>query len=167
MLTLLSVEATRLHRVGVLACAPWSQRGWNLAAGAVAGIATALITAPHWLIFLEALRDAVTAYDAAPVFTGGVRQAAGFFLGPLANGTLVNRCSFARPGTAHCSSRLGAKKSRRRRDRRCRSPAGFTSCALLAIAFGALPESWVKQVPPDQRASLISLTRYPPRPSRF
>ncbi len=56
-----------LNSAGLLqllfAARPWSARLQRLAAMVLAGVVFVLLTAPHWLLFLETLRQSYTTYD--------------------------------------------------------------------------------------------------------
>lgn len=127
----------------LLSAAPWRQRVTRLGAAALAGVCVILISTPHWLNFLDGLRQSFTAYDRPYAALGDRSFVLGLFLGPMAPG-------FVRPGVhmlvlvllAACVTSPRAFFARR----------GAALCAAIGLAFvatalGAVPESLLLRVP--------------------
>lgn len=119
------------------------ERFFALVAAAGGGLITALATTPHWLVFLDTLQAARTAYDSPVVHLATLDSALGFVLGNLTPAALqpglhplavaLALCAILRP------SYLLAHR-------------GMLACALgalclTAVAFGAIPVSWLLRVP--------------------
>ena len=121
----------------------WRQRSSRLFYSAVAGIACVMLTTPHWLPFLEALRQSSTAYDKAYVDLADRSFAVGFFLGPLTPGAV-------RPGlhllalVTMCAS---LAVPRHLLQHRIVLASAVVAGALIALAFGAVPAPWLARVP--------------------
>ena len=127
----------------LLAPGAWADRLRRIVAGTIGGIAFGLLTAPHWLVFLDTLRISMTSYDRPYAVLAGREHALGLFLTPLAPGLL-------RPGLNVLALVLliAAATSPWRL---LRTPAVFgcamTAFGLLAVAFGAVPNSWLLRTP--------------------
>jgi hypothetical protein len=129
----------------VLSLSPGSRRDRldRFSVALLAGVAAVLLTAPHWLVFLETLAQSYTAYDQPYVQFAGRREALGFFLGPLMPGPL-------QPGL-HLVALVFIVAAISAARRIMRHPA-IVACALVAavlaaIAFGALPASAIVRIP--------------------
>ena len=121
-----------------------ADRGRRLGAAIVAGLAAVMLTAPHWLVFLDTLRQTIVPpYDKPEVLFAGTRHAIALVLSPLMPGDVL-------PGlhplfvtlvfAALCAPR------------RVRRQPGLLACGLsaaflLAIAFGVLPANWIARIP--------------------
>ncbi len=150
-----------IHVAGAIAIAlqAWRSAEWRLAlrklALAIAAVTGAvLLAAPHWLIFVETLSNAFTAYDTSAFEFAGMRQAlalvAGLFqpgmvypasnpaVGALAAlAILAPRTSLVQPLTAGCA---------------------IVAAAMLVLAFGVVPESWLAPLPLFARIHHIGST---------
>jgi hypothetical protein len=127
----------------LLAPGAWVDRRQRIVAALVGGVALGLLTAPHWLIFLDTLRLSMTSYDRPYAILARREHALGLFLTPLVPGLL-------RPGlnVLVLVLLIAAATSPWRL---LRSPAVF-SCALagfalVGVAFGAVPVSWLLRIP--------------------
>ena len=126
-------------------CAPgaWVDRRRRIGCALVGGVAFALLTAPHWLIFLDTLRLSMTSYDSPYAVLAGREHALGFFLTPLAPGLV-------RPGlnVLLLILLIAAAMSPWRL---LRAPSvfacGLVGFALVAVAFGAVPSGWLLRIP--------------------
>jgi hypothetical protein len=115
----------------------------RLGLAAIAGVATVLLTAPHWLLFFDTLRVSSTSYDAPGVDVAGARDALAFILGNLAPGPISTGLNVVAV-TLACAAcafpfRLAA-----------RTPAlvcALTAAAAIAVAFGAIPSSVLVGIP--------------------
>ena len=118
------------------------QRWQRLGYAAAGGAAMVMVTAPHWLVFLDTLRSAATAYDNPRAVVGPVEAAPGIFLGFLNHrfilpplhitGMVLLIAAFApirviqRPAILACL---------------------MTALALTAIGFGVIPAAWLIRIP--------------------
>ena len=126
-------------------CAPgaWVDRRRRIGCALVGGVAFALLTAPHWLIFLDTLRLSMTSYDSPYAVLAGREHALGLFLTPLVPGLV-------RPGlnVLLLILLIAAAMSPWRL---LRAPSvfacGLVGFALVAIAFGAVPSGWLLRIP--------------------
>ena len=130
--------------IGVL-CAPgaWVDRRRRIASALVGGVAFTLLTAPHWLIFLDTLRLSMTSYDNPYAVLAGREHALGLFLTPLVPGLL-------RPGL-NVLLLILLMAAAASPWRLLRVPS-VSSCALVgfalvAVAFGAVPARWLLRLP--------------------
>ena len=135
------------HAAGVLTVllsrADWRQHGMRLGYAALGGVTFVLLTAPHWLIFLDNLQQSFTAWESPSAQIADRSFAVGFFLSPLVPGQV-------RPGlhllglvlicAALMSMRLVVTH-------RAVLASGLVAGACLAIAFGVLPARWLMAVP--------------------
>jgi hypothetical protein len=123
--------------------ASWSERLARIDAVALAGAAAVLMAAPHWLLFLDTLSRAWTAYDQPAVQLAGASQAVAFALGSLAPGqpftgthplfVVAVACALLAPG-ALVRSGLGI--------------GALAATAFLgAVAFGIVPTSLISALP--------------------
>ncbi|MEO7270767.1 MAG: hypothetical protein ABIX28_15110, partial [Vicinamibacterales bacterium] len=121
----------------------WASRGRRLLAAAVAGVTMLLLTAPHWLVFLDTLRRAATNYDAPYVQTGGVPNAVAFALGPLAPGGLLPGLHVL--GLVLVAAMLAAPRQlvRHRRLAGCAVVVGL----YTAVTFGLFPPGLILKLP--------------------
>jgi hypothetical protein len=69
----------------------WVHRGKRFGAAALAAVGTILLTAPHWLLFLDTLKQSsVPAYKESPfVLMAGLPHAVALFLSPLTPGPVL------------------------------------------------------------------------------
>ncbi len=104
-----------------------------------------LVTAPHWLIFADALAKSVTDYDVPEVVFGGRPEAAAFFLGPLTLGSLHTGLHLLAL-VLIVSGIIGLRPLVTRRPMFV-AACGLAGSVLVAIAFGALPASWLVRIP--------------------
>jgi hypothetical protein len=122
---------------------PFRERLGRLAMAAFAGLALVLLTMPHWFIFLQTLRSSATGYDNPYVLFAGLRHAVGLFVGPLMPGTP--------PPALHMLAlvlTIAAISAPRQLVKRPPVLAcAIGAAALIAVAFGAVPESWLVRVP--------------------
>ncbi len=140
--TLLGVEAIGMLAV-LLSPGLWKDRGERLFSAALAGIGVLLLTAPHWLVFLEALTQSFTAYDKPYVQFAGRREAIAFFLGPLSPGPV-------QPGLHLFGLVLtiaAVAAPRQLLNRPAVLACGIGAAALMAVAFGAVPASVIIRIP--------------------
>ena len=121
----------------------WADRRRRIVAAIVGGAAVGLLTAPHWLVFLDTLRLSMTSYDKPYAVLAGREHALGLFLTPLVPGLL-------RPGlnVLVLVLLIAAATSPWRL---LRAPAvlacALVGFALVAVAFGAVPVSWLLRIP--------------------
>jgi hypothetical protein len=127
----------------LIAPGAWADRRRRLVAGVIAGVAFLLLTAPHWLIFLDTLRLSMTSYDRPYAVLAGREHALGLFLTPLVPGLL-------RPGlnVLFLVLLIAAATAPWRflRDPAV-LPCGLVGLGLLAVAFGAVPNAWLLRTP--------------------
>jgi hypothetical protein len=139
-----------LHLAGMMAIAiqTWRAsarrqgvRAMALAVAAIAG--SALLTAPHWLVFLETLSHAGTAYDRTMFSyadsSQGLALAAGVFRPGMVFGGL-------NPVLAVLML-FGVLRARRWIDHPLAVGCVVVAGCLLAVAFGGVPESVLMRVP--------------------
>jgi len=112
---------------------------WALAAI----VAAALLTTPHWLVFLETLSGALTVYDGGVIEFGGLAH-----LASLAVGTLVPSIAPAGINMVIVAALAVAALEWRRI---LASPlvmgCAVSAVAGLAIATGVVPAEWLVRVP--------------------
>jgi hypothetical protein len=127
----------------ILMSESWVDRRRRIAAACVGGIAFGLLTAPHWLVFLDTLRLSMTSYDKPYAIVAGREHALGLFLTPLVPGLL-------RPGLNALALVLliaaGSSPGRLLRAAPVLACA-LTGFGLLAVAFGAVPDRWLFRIP--------------------
>jgi hypothetical protein len=115
----------------------------SVAAAAVAMLVMALLTAPHWLTFVDTLRLAVTEYDVPSAWFADERAAVALFSAPLNPGPVA-------PGFHLLALVLGLATVTAPRylwSHRELFGALLGSVVLLATAFGALPASVITRIP--------------------
>ena len=139
---LLGLEAIGALTV-LLSPGSWPERGSRLFVAALAGVIALLITAPHWLVFLETLTKSYTLYDKPYFQFARRREAIGFFLGPLAPGTVQPGLHLL--GLVLTMAAVAAP--RELLERRGVLACGIGAAVLIAIAFGALPPSTIVKIP--------------------
>jgi hypothetical protein len=129
--------------VVLLACPTWRLRVARLLAAGVAGVVFLLLTAPHWLLFLDTLKLSMTSYDNPYAIIAGRPHALGLFLTPFTPGvtrTGVNALVLVLLIAATTAPL-----------RLLRSPpivaCAIAAGALLAVAFGAVPNAWLFRIP--------------------
>jgi hypothetical protein len=121
----------------------WRDCGRRLVGAALAAVATALITTPHWLPFLDTLKQSFTAYDTPLALFGGRPLAIGFFLSPLNPGPFE-------PGLHMLALVLAVSalaQPRRLIDRPLVLACGIVAGGLLAAGLGAVPASLIRAIP--------------------
>jgi hypothetical protein len=110
---------------------------------ALATVAFIFLSAPHWLIFLDTLKQSVTIYDGSYVQVAGLRHAENLFLSPLVYGD-VSTGLHPLALVLTISAVVGIR-------RLWNHPAGLSTAivtaALLAVAFGAIPTQWLLKIP--------------------
>ena len=139
---LLGLGATGLACV-LLSEGTWTGRMKRLLAAAVGGVATLLLTAPHWLIFVDTLRKSTTNYQAPYVVATGLPERVAFVLGPLTPGHVLP--GFHVLGFVLLLAAL-TDRSRLVGLRQVLACA-IVAFGLLAAAFGLVPEAVLIQVP--------------------
>ncbi len=139
---LLGTGATGLACV-LLSDGSWTSRMKRLLAAAVAGVATLLLTAPHWLIFFDTLRKSTTNYQAPYVQATGLPERVAFVLGPLTPGPVLP--GFHVLGFVLLLAAL-TDRSRLLGLRQVLACA-IVAFGLLAAAFGLVPEAVLIRVP--------------------
>jgi hypothetical protein len=117
----------------------WQRLGFAMAAGA----AMVAITAPHWVAFLDTLRNSLTVYDRPAAALFSFSAAPQILLGSLNPILLLPPLQIAAVPLL-----IAAVVSPRQLLRR---PA-FLAClvvaiGLIAVAFGAIPADWLVHVP--------------------
>ena len=139
---LLGTSATGLVCV-LLSAASWRTRVKRLLAAALAGVAALLVTAPHWLIFLDTLKVSATNYQAPFVQPIGLSETVAFVLGPLTAGPIL-------PGF-HALGFVLVLAAVTDRSRLVGSRLVLACAAivlvLLAVAFGVVPERLLIRLP--------------------
>jgi hypothetical protein len=114
-----------------------------LVAAAIGGLIAVLLTTPHWLVFLDTLGDAHTAYDNPQVNLAGFDSVLGFVLGNLTPASLQPGLHPLAVALALCAlltpSYLLAQRGM--------LASAIGALCLTAVAFGALPVSWLLRVP--------------------
>ncbi len=139
---LLGVQGAGVLTV-LLSAATGRQRMMRLGAAVAAGICVILITAPHWLNFLDTLRQSFTAYDSPYAALGDRSYLVGLFLGPLAPGMV-------RPGLHLLALVLlvaCVTSPRRLFEQRPVAVCAGVGMGLLAAALGVVPESVLLAIP--------------------
>ena len=139
---LLSTGATGMVSL-LLSEGPWSHRFKRTLAAALAGVATLLLTAPHWLIFLDTLRVSATNYTAPYVQSTGLPERVALVLGPVAPGPVLP--GFHALGFVLVLAAL-TDRARLFGLRQVLACAAVT-LVLLSVAFGVVPERWLIRVP--------------------
>ncbi len=139
---LLGTSATGMLSV-LLSEGPWTHRFRRALAATLAGIATLLLTAPHWLIFLDTLRVSATNYTVPHVQPTGLAERVALVLGPLAPGPVLP--GFHALGFVLVLAALSDRA-------RLFALRHALACAvvvfvLLSVAFGVVPERWLIRVP--------------------
>ena len=119
------------------------QRMTRMIMSVLAGVAFILLTMPHWFIFLQTLRSSVTTYDNPYFLFAGSSQAVGLFVGPLTPGIL--------PPAVHLLALVFAIAAISE-PRQIIRHSPILACvigaaALIAVAFGAVPPSWLVRIP--------------------
>lgn len=112
-------------------------------AGAAGGLVCLLATTPHWLMFLDALRESGTASDVPSIGLAAFGFILAFVLGTLAPGGwfVGAHLLVLTLGAALALTPMKLVKHRA-------LLASAAGCALLmAMAFGVVPEQWMLRVP--------------------
>ena len=107
------------------------------------GVITALATTPHWLIFLDTLHEARTAYDIPVVSLATVDSAVSFVLGNLTPTVLQPGLHPLAVALALCALLTPSCLLAQRAMLAC----AIGALCLTAVAFGAIPVSWLLRVP--------------------
>jgi hypothetical protein len=135
------------HLAGVLtlliARQPVSTRARRLALAAVAGLGVILVTAPHWLIFLDTLHASFTSYDAPDVQVAGAPQALAFVLGNLVTGPLSTGLNVVAVALACAACAFPRHLAARGPVLAC----ALAAATVIAIAFGAIPRNVLMSIP--------------------
>ena len=119
------------------------QRMLRLGTAGLGGGVVALVAAPHWILFLDALRQSRTAYDTPYAEFGGLANALALFLGPLATGSVLPGLHtlalvmvlavLSAPGWVFATRAVLA--------------CVIVTAASLAVAFGVVPQQWLFRIP--------------------
>jgi hypothetical protein len=115
----------------------------RLGLAAIAGVATVLLTAPHWLLFFDTLRVSATSYDAPGVDVAGARDALAFILGNLAPGPISTGLNVVAVTLACAACAFPLRLAARTPVLVC----ALTAAAAIAVAFGAIPSSVLVGIP--------------------
>jgi hypothetical protein len=121
----------------------WPLRARRLVWAALAGLLFPLVTAPHWMIFLDTLKRSATNYDVPYAKIGGVPEALAVFLSPLTPGPTL-------PGL-HLLALVLILALVTNPLRLVRMPAAL-ACAVAAVtcivvAFGIIPVALLLKTP--------------------
>jgi hypothetical protein len=141
-IALLGLQTTGVLAV-LLARDSLRKRMTRMVMSVLAGVAFILLTMPHWFIFLQTLRSSVTGYDNPHFLFAEFSHAVGLFVGPLTPGIL--------PPAVHLLAlvfTIAAISEPRQVIRH--SPilaCAIGAAALIAVAFGAVPVSWLLRIP--------------------
>ena len=119
------------------------ERFLALVAAAGGGLITALATTPHWLVFLDTLQEARTAYDIPVVSLATLDSALGFVLGNLTPAVLQPGLHPLAVALALCALLTPSYLLAQRAMLAC----AIGALCLTAVAFGAIPVSWLLRVP--------------------
>ena len=127
----------------VLLSSSWRDSLSKLRAAVAAGVTVVLVTAPHWLMFLDTLRLSRTAYDKPYAEIAGLPHAVAFFLGPLtgspvfpglhALGLVMVLAVLTAPRWVLATREVLA--------------CALVTGALVAVAFGVVPDRWLFRIP--------------------
>ena len=127
----------------VLLSGGWRDSLWKLRAALAAGVTVVLVSAPHWLMFLDTLRLSRTAYDKPYAEIAGLPHAVAFFLGPLtgspvfpglhALGLVMVLAVLTAPRWVLATREVLA--------------CALVTSALVAVAFGLVPDRWLFRIP--------------------
>ena len=113
-----------------------------LVAAAIGVLIAVLVTTPHWLVFLDTLQEARTANDIPGVYFA-TDSALGFVLGNLTPASLQPGLHPLAVALALCAlltpSYLLAQRGM--------LASAIGALCLTAVAFGAIPVSWLLRVP--------------------
>jgi hypothetical protein len=102
----------------------------------------ACVTAPHWLVFLDTWRRAITAYDMPNAVFAGWREVVGLTLGPAMPGTPTPSLHVLAITLAVAALVSGEYR------RSSRAVAiVITVSVALSVALGLLPARWIAPVP--------------------
>lgn len=114
-----------------------------LAFGCVAGLTALLLTTPHWLVFLDTLRESYTHYDNPAAYFASIGFIRALFLGTLLEGPPL-------PALHTVSVVLlvaAALSPKRLFGNPLLLAAALGAAAAIAIAMGIIPESWMVKMP--------------------
>jgi hypothetical protein len=135
------------HLTGVLALilarGSISERLQRLSAAGVAAALTLLVSAPHWLIFLDTLRRSYTAYDTPSVSLGGLHEIAAIVLGPLKPGMPYPSLN----GVVAVAAATGLLSAMTLWQQRAALAAAAGGAVALAVACGAIPATVIVSLP--------------------
>ena len=140
--TLLGLEATGAALL-LVSRGSWIDRRRRCLAGAAAVVIAGLITMPHWLVFFHTLRESFTAYDVPAASFAGRSHAVGYFLGSFAAGPVQPGLHLLALVLAAAVIVAAVRVFRRSAAAAC----GLAAAVLFAIAFGAIPASWIVHLP--------------------
>lgn len=136
-----------VHGAGVLmlilAPESWTLLARRLAAAAAGGIVAALLSTPHWLVFLDTLGSALTDYDRPAARFASWPYAMMLIFGVMAPGGLPMPGAHA----AVFATAVAAVASRATFRRASSFAVVVAPVAALAIAFGAVPERVIIALP--------------------
>ncbi len=141
-IAVLGMSATGAIAV-LLSADSWRLRGQRLAAAMMAGIAVALLTAPHWLVFLDTLRQSAHAYETPNLATGGLLHGVALWVSPLMPGT-------PQPGLHLFALVLVAAAMTaplRLWEDRSALASAIGAALLIAVALGIVPTSVLNRMP--------------------
>ncbi len=119
------------------------ERFLALVAAASGSLIATLTTTPHWLVFLETLQKAHTAYDVPAVNLATLDSALGFVLGNLTPAALQPGLHPLAVALALCALLTPSYLLAQRGTLAC----AIGALCLAAVAFGAIPVSWLLRVP--------------------
>ncbi len=138
-IALLGISAT--GALGVL-MSPGSYRlrCQRLAAATVAGVATVLLSAPHWVVFLDTLRTSAHAYEAPSVQVAGLVHALAVFSSPITPLPGLHLFALVLVTAAVTAPRLLWSD-------RLAFACAIGAALLAGVAFGIVPASSLIEIP--------------------
>lgn len=127
----------------LLATGTGAERARRLLAFGVAGVMALLISAPHWLVFLDTLSRAWTVYDSPAVRLAAWPHLASLALGAVASGTLWPGANML----VVTGMVLALVAPLDARGRAIWWASWITVIACVAVSLGAVPMSWLVRIP--------------------
>lgn len=115
----------------------------RVVAAAVGGAAVVLLTAPHWLVFLDTMRSSAHAYESVNVITAGLNSALGLMVSPIMPGT-------PQPGLhlfALVLAVAAITAPLRMWGHRPSVACAIGATALIGLALGVVPAAWLAKIP--------------------